>query len=70
VSRAEGIFQRLNQLGVSDQNIMELKLHMAVHRSIIICMTVNDIILNYKSTQENEDEVCELLSELMKFHFK
>lgn len=37
--------------------------------SIVMCMTVNDIIRQYKSTEDEENQVSLLLAELCKQHF-
>lgn len=50
--------------------IVELRLNMSVKYSIVICMSITDIINTYHDTQENENIVADLLSKLCKNHFK
>lgn len=51
--------------------VEELRLNHAIKdsRDIILCMTINDILRSYNSTEENEHAVSELLSNLCKIHF-
>ena len=66
--RSATILKRLsNYLTIYD--IERLKLNLVLKDTILICYTIVDICKNYNSTQENEDKVCALLSELCRNHF-
>lgn len=51
-------------------DVERLKLNLVLKGSIIMCLAITDIVKNYNSTQENENEVAHLLSNLCSNHFK
>lgn len=62
----------LKELGkyLPDVVMIELKLALSIKGDIGLCTTIAQIIVDYNSTQVNEDKVCELLSQLCTKHFK
>lgn len=51
-------------------DVERLRLNLALPGSIVMCLAVSDIVKNFNSTQEKEDEVARLLSALCSKHFK
>lgn len=43
---------------------------MIIKKSIMICNVVTEIIKEYNGTPADEEKVCELISKLLKLHFK
>ena len=62
----------LKELGhyIGEQRRIELSMYADLPGNVTICLHVAEIIKEYKSTQEDEDRVCELLSDFLKIHFR
>ncbi len=63
------IFNRLKKY-LPEVHVRELEITCAAKGCIVLCMTINNIIRIYSSTQEDEDTVSKLLYELCKNYFK
>jgi len=63
------IFKELILLSVPEHYINQIKILYNVKGCIIICCVINDIIVNYNSTNENNNKVTTLLNKLCKNYF-
>lgn len=62
------IFKEL-KLYLNGHQLNTLKLSYSLKPDVQICLTVSKIVMGYHGRQEDEDRVCELLTNLCKNHF-
>ncbi len=64
----EAILKELEKY-IPRQYVLMLEMDIEQKGSILMCMTVNEIIKNYNSTEEEEQTVTKLLCALLGLHF-
>lgn len=65
----EVILSELKQLGLQDIYIIRLQMYVSIKPNIAICCLINDIIMNFNSTQEIEAHVEKLIERLLNIYF-